>query len=262
MIARRIARNLIALKKTPRESGPDYLDRLQFEARRRARHLVDWINPLNRAQLRRDRMIGPMGLRRELQRYQLAVLTAFGLEPHHRVLDIGCGPLTAGLGLIARLDRGGYVGVDIRHEPLIEAYRLVAEHGLVDKNPTLVSSQTFGRDELDGRTFDVIWISQISYHLDDRQVEELFGQIRARMTATSVALIDVIDPAIQLAPDAHWRGFPYYLRPHGFFERAAAAAGLSATQHGTIRDYGYPPRVNLSTNRLFALRRAPAASGG
>jgi SAM-dependent methyltransferase len=257
MIARRIARNLIALKKTPRESHADYLDRLQFEARRRTRHLIDWINPLSRHQLRRDRMIGPMGLRHELQRYQLAVLTAFGLEPHHRVLDIGCGPLTAGLGLIARLDRGGYVGVDLRQEPLAEAYRLVAEHGLADKNPTLVSSRSFGRDELGGRTFDFIWVSQLSYHLDDGEIAALFAQIRARMMPTSKALIDVIDPAIELAPDAHWRGFPYHVRPYGFFEEAAAVAGLSATLHGAIRDHGYPPRINLSANRLLLLRLEP-----
>lgn len=256
MITRCVARNLVALKRSKAETRLDHLARLQFELFRRTRQLINRLNPLYRDQYRREKLCGPMAVWDDLQRYQLEVLTDFGIAPHHSVLDIGCGPLTAGLGLIRHLDRGRYVGIDVRPAPLIEAYRLVAEHGLVDKNPAFVHSATFGRDELGERTFDFVWVSQLSYHLADSQVADLFGQIRARTCGASLALIDVIDPEIELGFHTHWSGFPYHVRPYAFFEAAAQAAGLSPRWHGRIADYGYPAAINLSANRLLALHRA------
>lgn len=260
MITRSVARKLIALKRAEAETQRVHIARLHFELRRRTKQIFTWANPFYRDQYRREKLVGPMGVWEALQQYQFNVLNAFGLKPHHRVLDVGCGPLTVGLQLVAHLDPGNYVGIDVRHEPLIEAYRLIAKHGLVGKNPTLVNSATFGREELGERRFDFIWVSQLSYHLDDAQIARLFAQIRARMGGTSVGLIDVIDPAIELPANAHWSGFPYYVRPFGFFEAAASAAQLSTRRQGTIGDYGYPVHINLSANALLELRPRHAAA--
>ncbi len=254
MRTRSVARKLVALKRTEAETQSDHILRLHFELRRRTKQFINWANPFYRDQYRREKLVGPMGVWEALQQYQFNVLDAFGLKPHHKVLDIGCGPLAVGLRLVADLDRGNYVGIDLRHEPLIEAYRLIAKHGLVGKNPTLVNSTTFGDEELGDRRFDFIWVSQLSYHLDDAQVGRLFRQIRARMAGTSVGLVDVINPAMKLSAHAHWSGFPYYVRPYGFFEAMASAAQLSMRRRGTIGDYGYPIHIDLSANGLLELR--------
>src|SRR4029079_14628998 len=100
------------------------------------------------------RVVARAAIWRPLQQYQLKALTRLGLKPHHSVVDIGCGPLTVGVALIPYLDRGNYTGVDLLPEPLEAAHRRIAERGLAHKNPTIVCSTTFGKRELEGRTFD------------------------------------------------------------------------------------------------------------
>ena len=47
-------------------------------------------------------------------------LKAQGLQPHHRLVDIGCGPFRAGRHFIDYLDPGNYYAVDANHS-LIQA---------------------------------------------------------------------------------------------------------------------------------------------
>jgi SAM-dependent methyltransferase len=51
---------------------------------------------------------------------QLEFLISQGLEPRHRLLDVGCGPLRAGMHFVDYLDPGGYYGIDI-NETLLDA---------------------------------------------------------------------------------------------------------------------------------------------
>lgn len=51
--------------------------------------------------------------------FQLHLMKCMGLEPRHRLLDIGCGALKGGVHLISYLDPGNYCGTD-RHRDLIE----------------------------------------------------------------------------------------------------------------------------------------------
>jgi SAM-dependent methyltransferase len=47
-------------------------------------------------------------------------MVAQGLQPHHRLLDVGCGPLRAGIHFVEYLDSGHYYGIDI-NESLLDA---------------------------------------------------------------------------------------------------------------------------------------------
>src|SRR5215207_6274180 len=49
-------------------------------------------------------------------------LVAQGLRPEHRLLDVGCGPLRAGIRLVEYLDPGGYYGIDINGSLLDVGY--------------------------------------------------------------------------------------------------------------------------------------------
>jgi precorrin-6B methylase 2 len=250
-----LKRNADALKIAATETKRDYRDRLLFELRRRSNQLVSQVNPQGRRRYRLEKLVGPVGVWTQLQQYQFNILTRLGLEPRHSIVDIGCGPLTVGLELIAYLDRGNYVGVDALSEPLVEAYRRIAEHSLAAKNPSLVHSSSYGRDELGDRQFDYIWMSQLSYHLDDAQTSRLLERARATMGLQSVFLMDVLDPEMRLEAGEKWRGLSYHVRPLRFYREMANRFGLSIQARGTIRDFGYPPKINLSANILLELRR-------
>ncbi len=55
---------------------------------------------------------GPAAQFVEMGQMQLNVMLEQGLEPHHRVLDIGCGTLRAGLWLMKILESGRYLGIE------------------------------------------------------------------------------------------------------------------------------------------------------
>lgn len=250
-----LKRNAVALSMSQQETPRSYYSRLLFELRRRSNQLIARVNPFDRHQYRVEQLVGPIGVWPHLQQYQLNILLGHGLKPHHSLVDIGCGPITVGLGLLSYLEAGNYVGVDALPEPLVESYRRIAKHSLAHKNPTLICSSTFGKSELGDRQFDFIWMSQLSYHLNDVQTAQLFERAHAMMNGTSVFLLDMIDPKIDLDPNETWRGFPYHVRPLSFYEAMARQFSLSVRRRGMIRDYGYPDKINLSANILLEFRR-------
>jgi hypothetical protein len=92
------------------------------------------------------------GLWDELGRLQLEFLVEAGLEPRHKLLDIGCGCLRGGIHYLDYLDEGNYFGLDV-NSSLIEAGKIEVEEAgrtrlerliracrLRDGNPTFPQS--------------------------------------------------------------------------------------------------------------------------
>jgi SAM-dependent methyltransferase len=100
-----------------------------------------------------------------LGRLQLDYLVERGLEPEHHLLDIGCGPLRAGVHFIRYLEPGHYAGVD-KDGAVLEAARNVElpRYGVEAKAPALLASEHFEFDKL-GRTFDVAIAQSVFTHL-------------------------------------------------------------------------------------------------
>ena len=100
-----------------------------------------------------------------LGQLQFDYLVARGLQPHHDFLDVGCGPLRAGVLFIAYLDKGKYAGVDTRDD-VLEASRVVElrRAGVEDKAPALLATETFEFGKL-GRTFDYAIAQSVFTHL-------------------------------------------------------------------------------------------------
>jgi SAM-dependent methyltransferase len=96
---------------------------------------------------------------------QFEYLTGQGLEPHHYLLDVGCGPLRGGVRFIGYLEPDHYFGVD-KNEGVIEAARdqELERYGLDDKRPTLVAMENFDFPSL-GRSFDYAWAQSVFTHL-------------------------------------------------------------------------------------------------
>ena len=225
---------------------------------RRTHALLCRIIPSWRERRRLEMMVGPVGVWKALQRFQLDCLKSLGLLPHHHLLDIGCGPLQGGLVFIRYLEPAHYVGVDIREHSVVEGRRQVAKAGLGSKRPLVLVSSTFGKEELGDRTFDYLWISQLLYHLDDELVEACFTEVVARMRPEGRLIGDFIatdGPPIRSKD--HWQGFTFFERPFEYFADVAVRHGLQMIRRGKLRDFGYPVKwtYNLSNNELLEFRK-------
>jgi SAM-dependent methyltransferase len=72
----------------------------------------------------------------EVGQLQFDFLVSRGLKPEHRLLDLGCGSLRAGVRLVRYLDPKNYYGTDISPSLLKAGYDTeLANEGLTDKLP-------------------------------------------------------------------------------------------------------------------------------
>jgi len=108
---------------------------------------------------------------------QFEYLLSHGLQPRHRVLEIGCGNLRAGWRIIEHLDAGNYYGLDISPDILLAANDTVVRYELQDKLPNLhlVRDLTFGW--LPDGHFDVVHAHSVFSHTPLEIVEECFAHV-------------------------------------------------------------------------------------
>jgi SAM-dependent methyltransferase len=100
-----------------------------------------------------------------LGKLQLDYLVEQGLRPEHYVLDVGCGPLRAGVHFIGYLEAGHYAGIDKRGDTLERARDIeLPRYGLVDKRPNLLVNGGFEFSRL-GMTFDYAIAQSVFTHL-------------------------------------------------------------------------------------------------
>lgn len=103
------------------------------------------------------------GLWQEMGQRQLDFLRAEGLEPQHRLLDVGCGSLRAGIRFIDYLDPGNYYGIDQFQKRLDAGADEVARAGLSHKPYSLARTGTF--DTPFGVEFDYALAQSVFSHL-------------------------------------------------------------------------------------------------
>ena len=206
---------------------------------------------------RLESMVGPLGYWKELQAYQLAATRAFGLRPSHRLLDLGCGALQGGVKFIAYLDAGRYVGVDCRSSAIEAGWEEIRRHGLDERRPRLLVTESFGDRELGDAQFDFIWASQILYYFDEPKMHELMAMVSRRLDPRGVMAGDV------LAPD----GDRSFLRPPlppahtgASLDVLAREHGLEATECGNLERFGYPRRLGLRGNVMIQIRHGDVRS--
>lgn len=76
------------------------------------------------------------GMWEEMGQRQFDLLLKQGLDPGHRMLDIGCGCLRGGLHFVEYLLPGGYFGIDMHQDLLDAGYDIeLAAAGLQDRMP-------------------------------------------------------------------------------------------------------------------------------
>lgn len=83
------------------------------------------------------------GLWDDIGNLQMDFLKQQGLQPGHKLVDVGCGALRGGIHFAAYLNRGNYFGLDV-NPSLIAAGKLeLDEAGLQDKEAHLAVSDKF-----------------------------------------------------------------------------------------------------------------------
>lgn len=116
------------------------------------------------------------GLWQELGQLQFDFLQQFGLQPHHKLLDLGCGSLRGGIHFIKYLDRGNYYGMDI-NASLIEAAKVeVKEASLEDKAPHLLVSDRFAIEQFDEK-FDFVLSISLFTHLPANNIIRCLAEV-------------------------------------------------------------------------------------
>ncbi|GGY47139.1 class I SAM-dependent methyltransferase [Streptomyces djakartensis] len=110
-------------------------------------------------------------------RMQFDYLVRHGLQPHHRMLEIGCGNLRAGRLFIDYLDTGHYYGIDISPHILLAAQDTLAAGRLQPKLPYLVLADDLTFAFLPDAHFDVVHAHSVFSHSPPHVIEECFAHV-------------------------------------------------------------------------------------
>jgi SAM-dependent methyltransferase len=183
--------------------------------------------------------------------FQIRMLKQQGLQPQHRFLELGCGPLTAAIPVIDYINAGNYFGVDIRSPVLDMGWREIGKHHLSSKNPHLICSNSFGDDELrPDEKFDFIFSFSVLYHLSDDILNAYFAAVARRLSATGICLANVNTTI----PSDKWLEFPFLRRGLDDYAAVAAKHGLKTDNLGQIKDLGFRSTWGERENPLLRFR--------
>lgn len=112
-----------------------------------------------------------------LGQLQFDYLIEHGLEPQHRMLEIGCGNLRAGWRFIDHLDAGNYYGIDASPDILFAAQRTLIAQGLEEKLPHLTPVQDLTFAFLPAGRFDVVHAHSVFSHTPLEIIDECFAHV-------------------------------------------------------------------------------------
>jgi SAM-dependent methyltransferase len=172
----------------------------------------------------------------EIGQLQLEFLLGNGLEPHHALLDIGCGTLRAGRHFIRYLASGKYTGFDISSAAIDYGHALVRQEGLEAKAPALFVNveKTLRFDDLHAKaaTFDFLIAQSVFTHLPAENVAECLQNVPKVMHGQSKFFFTYFDrPTVgRLGMEGFGQTFP-------FLAAAGADSGLALRQRP---DYRHP----------------------
>jgi SAM-dependent methyltransferase len=200
---------------------------------------------------RLESMVGPFGAWKATRNFQYTFLTQHGLKPQHRFLDIGCGPLRGGYPVIEYLDKGCYTGIDIRQEAIEIAKKQIKKGDLIRKQPTLIISDSFGKNELKMKRFDIIWCFQVFYHLESDILETCLAQISNLLDQNGICYANVNTTL----KDGSWMEFPFIKRSVECYSDLAAKYGLQTQVLGQLADYDYPDFLKGRSDYLLLFRK-------
>jgi SAM-dependent methyltransferase len=184
------------------------------------------------------RMVG--ALWDELGQLQFDFLLEQGLGPQHRVLDMGCGSLRAGIHLVRYLEPGNYCGLDI-NASLLEGGRLeLAAAGLEDRGARLLADDAFRASRF-GTDFHYVLAQSLFTHLSMDHIVRCLVEVRRCLAEDGklYATFFEAQTSAHIEPIVHQPGNTYTHYDRDVFHQSAEEltilgrlAGLEAHYHG------------------------------
>jgi SAM-dependent methyltransferase len=182
----------------------------------------------------------------QIGKHQFDYLVEVGLQPQHRMLDVGCGALRGGIHFVRYLEPGHYYGIDV-NESLLRAglEHEVPAAGLQGRLPAenLRATSMFESDF--GIPFDYALAVSVFTHLPLNHIRLCLWQLAkamppgGRFLATffrAPADLPYDEPVQQVAVQTHVERDPFHYRPYEL-EWAGSLAGWEFTDIG---DWGHP----------------------
>lgn len=207
---------------------------------------------------RRHAAVGPAHLWKMKRRFQIDFLKQNGLEPHHRLVDIGCGTLRGGIPLIKLLDEGHYTGIEVREEVLELGRDELREAKLEDKDPDLIHSQALSSLELDYKA-EYIWAFAVLIHMDDDALNGCLSFVSRHLTPGGAFYGNV---NIGEKDNGNWQGFPVVHRPMNWYVQTAERFGLIPEDVGSLLELGHDDgRPEPHSRRMLRFTHIDHAQG-
>jgi SAM-dependent methyltransferase len=188
---------------------------------------------------------------------QFALLALFfGLREHHKLLEIGCGPLRAGRFLISYLKSGHYFGV----EPNERAVQLGVEHEL-GKDMAAAKAPSFtAREDFDfasfGETFDYALSYSLLTHMPPTLIAPLFENVARCFHVDSIFLGTVAwaKGEESIVDEEQWTSLPINRFAPDRLERAASDVGMVLRPLGRVHQAWFAAFFPTNTVAMAAVR--------
>jgi cyclopropane fatty-acyl-phospholipid synthase-like methyltransferase len=185
------------------------------------------------------------GLWDELGALQFAFLQARGLQPHHRLVDVGCGALRGGVHFVRYLDPGHYFGIDCNASLISAGKRELEAAGLADRAPHLLISDKFALTGF-ATTFDAAIAVSVFTHLPMNHIVRCLVELRKVLKPDAhfyASYFEAPTPAC-LEPQRHERGgivSHYDADPYHYaFAEIEWMANIAQMKVERFGDWGHP----------------------
>lgn len=181
----------------------------------------------------------------DIGRLQFEFLRAQGLQPQHRLLDVGCGSLRGGVHFVRHLDPDRYCGIDANASLVEAGHHELALAGLEGRGARLLADADFRVGHF-GERFDYAIAVSLVTHLFFNHIQICLSRVAAVLAPGGRFYVTYFEApeAAHLEPITHPPGEIVTAYAHdpfhqSFTELAALAerAGLSAENIG---DFGHP----------------------
>jgi len=195
------------------------------------------------------------GLWNKLGIQQLDFLKERGLEPNHKLLDIGCGCLRGGLHFIRYLDAGNYYGIDVNRS-LIEAGVIeIKKEGLEGERPTLLVDNHFRLDKFVEK-FDYMLSVSLFTHLPMNIIIRCLSMARRELKPEGVYLATFFEAPHsahldKIAQEPGGIVTDYDVDPfHYSFEELSWMGAVSGLDTELIGDWNHPKNQKMAAFTL------------
>lgn len=178
---------------------------------------------------------------------QQAFLVKHGLQPHHKVVDIGCGALRLGRRLSEYLDPGNYYGVDANRDLITIGYnRELTDH----QRSRLPIENLRANDRFDtdfGVTFDFAMAQSVFTHVSLNHVLLCLHRLEKVMAPGGVFFASIcVQPnatPVDHIYQRHPKGRTYFYEKNVFWYRRQDmrwAASTGNWRYAFVGEYGSP----------------------